>query len=132
MIYDTLWEQPLSVVDPNTYESQEISDYQTYSSFMADDFTVDAPWTIESFFVPGSGWNGFSTLFNATQLTFMIYADDMGIPAGDPSGLGDPPLWALSMLPTDPQVTITTGSDGFPSNVQLDLDTPLMLPAGHY
>jgi len=62
----------------------------------------------------------------------MIYADNMGVPAGDPSGRGDLPLWAVSLPPTDPQLTITTGSGGFPSNVQLDLDTPLILPAGHY
>ncbi len=34
--------------------------------------------------------------------------------------------------PTDSQISITNGTGGVPSNVQLDLTTPLMLPAGHY
>ncbi|MEL7645013.1 MAG: kelch repeat-containing protein [Anaerolineaceae bacterium] len=130
--HDTLWDQPLSTVNTAAYVDQEFTDLPGYSSFLADDFTADAPWTIESFHIPGSGWNGFSTLFDATQLTFMIYADDMGIPAGDPSGSGDPPLWVINLLPTDPQVNITTGTDGYPSNVELELNSPVMLPPGQY
>ncbi len=129
---DLLWGQPLSSVDTYAWINQDFPDLSIASSFLADDFTADSTWIIETFFIPGNGFNGFSTLLNASQLTFMIYADNMGVPAGDPSGRGDLPLWAVSLPPTDPQLTITTGSGGFPSNVQLDLDTPLILPAGHY
>lgn len=132
IIHDVLWDQPLSTVNQNAYASQDFIDFPAYSSFLADDFTANSPWTIESFVVPGNGWNGFTTLFNANQLLFLIYADNMGVPAGDPSGRGDPPLWVLMVPPTDSQISITNGTGGVPSNVQLDLTTPLMLPAGHY
>lgn len=127
-----LWDQPLSTVNQNAYVNQEFSDFASYSSFLADDFTVTMPWMVNSIFVPGDGWNGFTTLLNASALNFMIYEDSAGIPAGDPTGGGAMPVWALSLLPTDPQVTISAGTSGYDSNVQLDLDEPLMLPTGHY
>jgi len=127
-----LWDQPISTVNTDTYVDQEFEDYPAYSSFLADDFIADSPWTIDSFFVPGNGWNGFTTLLNASQVTFMIFADDMGVPAGDPAGRGDPPLWVETMLPTDPSLTITTGAGGYPSDVLFELDTPILLPSGHY
>ena len=34
------------------------------------------------------------------------------------------------LAPTDPRVSITTGSGGLPSDVTLTLDTPIPLPAG--
>ncbi len=84
-------------------------------------------------FVPGDGWNGFSSLFNATALTWQIYADNAGVPDGNPSGGGNPPVWTLTLAPTDPQVVISTGTPGgYPSNTTLNLATPLTLPAGHW
>jgi len=127
-----LWDQPLSTVNTAAYVNQDFPDSPSSSSFLTDDFVVDTLWNIDGFFLPGDGWNGFSTLLNAYNLTFMIYADDMGVPAGDPSGRGDPPVWGLNIPPTDPHLTITNGTGGMPSNVQLDLDTPIPLPAGHY
>ncbi len=131
-INTVLWDQPVSSVNTNAYVDQEFSDYPDFSSFLADDFVAESPWVIDSIFVPGYGWNGFTTLFNATALTFMIYEDNAGVPAGDPSGAGALPIWALSLPPTDPQITITNGYSGVPSNTQLVLDEPLLLPAGHY
>jgi len=69
---------------------------------------------------------------NATALTWQIYLDDAGVPAGDPSGAGDPPVWSLTLAPTDPMVVITAGTGGFPSNTQLNLTTPLIMPPGNY
>jgi len=129
---DVLWDQPLSIVNTTAYVNQDFPDYPSSSSFLADDFVVDALWQVDGFYIPGDGWNGFSTLLNASQLTFMIYADNMGVPAGDPTGRGNPPVWALSISPTDPHLTISTGWSGYPSNVQLDLDSPIPLPVGHY
>ena len=127
-----LWDQPLSTVNQAAYVNQEFPDYPTSSSFLADDFVADVPWMIDAIFVPGDGWNGFSTLLNATALTFMIYEDAGGVPAGDPSGGGAPPIWALTILPTDPHITITNGYSGYPSNTLLTLDSPMPIPAGHY
>ncbi len=131
-IDSVLWDQPLSSVNQNAYVNQDFLDFPTYSSFLADDFLVNAPWLIDTIFVPGDGWNGFSTLFNASWLTFLIYADDGGMPAGNPSGTGALPVWSYTLPPTDPQITITNGWSGYPSNTQLDLDEPILLPAGHY
>lgn len=127
-----LWDQPLSSVSTAAYVNQEFSDFPDYSSFLADDFVVSAPWVVDSIFVPGDGWNGFTSLSNASALTFMIYQDNAGVPAGDPSGAGAPPFWSLALPPTDPQITITNGSSGVPSNTQLVLDEPFLLPTGHY
>jgi hypothetical protein len=129
---DVLWDQPLSAVNQNAYVNQEFGDYPTSSSFLADDFFNFDPWEITSIFVPGNGWNGFTTLFNATALTWQIYEDCAGEPCGDPSGGGSPPVWTLTLPPADSQVIITTGSGGMPSNVELVLDTPGMLPPGNW
>ena len=70
---------------------------------------------------------------NADALTWQIYPDAGGVPAGDPSGAGAPPIWTLTLPPTDPQVIITTGTPGgYPSNTQLNLPAPIILPPGHY
>lgn len=131
-INSVLWDQPLSSVNQNAYVSQEFSDLPAYSSYLADDFEATSLWSIDTIFVPGHGWNGFTSLMNATWLTFMIYEDNGGEPAGDPSGGGIPPLWFYTTAPTDPQITITTGSGGLPSNTLFTLDVPIILPAGHY
>ncbi len=131
-IDSVLWDQPLSSVNQNAIVNQDFLDNPTYSSFLADDFLATAPWLIDTFFIPGDGWNGFSTLFNASWLNFLIFADDNGVPAGDPSGVGALPVWSYYLPPTDPQITITNGFSGYPSNTKLALDTPILLPAGHY
>ncbi len=131
-INSVLWDQPLSSINQTAYVNQQFLDTPIYSTFLADDFEVTTPWLIDTFFVPGHGWNGFSTLLDANALTFMIYADNAGIPAGDPSGGGALPVWAYTLPPTDPKVTITLGSGGYPSNTLLVLDEPILLPPGHY
>ncbi len=131
-----LWDQPLSTVNQAAYVNQDFPDDPTHSSFLADDFVNAAPWRIETIFVPGDGWNGFTTLLNATALTWQIYADSVitpGIPAGDPSGGGSPPVWTLTLPPTDTQVIIGNGTPGgLPSDTTLNLAAPLNLPAGHW
>ncbi len=128
-----LWDQPLSTVNQGAYVDQDFPDYPTYSSFLADDFVNADLWSISTIFVPGDGWNGFSSLLNATALTWQIYADNAGVPAGDPSGGGSPPVWTLTLAPTDPQVVISTGTPGGTlSNATLNLAAPLNLPAGHW
>lgn len=131
-INSVLWDQPLSSVNTAAYVNQEFTDFPDHSAFLADDFVVPTAWMIDKIFVPGDGWNGFTSLMKASALTFMIYQDDAGVPAGDPSGAGALPIWSLALPPTDPQITITNGSSGLPSNTQLVLDEPLLLPAGHY
>ena len=81
-----LLDQPLSAVNQNAYVNQDFSDLTTYSSYLADDFTNPLPWSLEKIFIPGNGWNGFTTLMNATSLTWAVYADAGGVPAGWPGG----------------------------------------------
>ena len=82
---------------------------------------------------PATGGTALRTLFNATSLTWQIYADCGGVPCGDPSGGGNPPVWTLTLAPTDPQVVISTGTPGgYPSNTTLTLTATLTLPAGHW
>lgn len=127
---DVLWDQPL--LNSAAVATQDRWDTPIDSVCLADDFINTEPWSLESVHVPGTGWLGFSTLFNATQLTWQIYADDAGEPAGDPHGGGSPPVWSLSLAPTDAQISVTTGAGGLPSNTLLTLNTPLILPAGHW
>jgi uncharacterized repeat protein (TIGR01451 family) len=129
---DVLWDQPLSSVNQNAYVNQEFPDVTTFSSFLADDFTNAQPWMISTIFVPGNGWNGFTTLLNATSLTWQLYKDNAGVPDGDPSGGGNPPVWTLTLPPTDTQVTISNGSGALPSNTTLNLTKPIFVPPGTY
>ena len=126
-----LWDQPLSTVNATAYVDQEFSGLSQYTSFLVDDFTNRLPWNITAISSPGDGWNGFSTLMNATALNWYIYADNgSGLPDGYPSGPGNTPFWSISLPPTDLQVTITNGSMGYPSNARIDLATPVNLPPG--
>jgi hypothetical protein len=131
---DVLWDQPLSSVNQAAYVDQDFTDYPAYSSFLADDFVNTDPWAISTIFIPGDGWNGFTTLLNADSLTWQIYADDgTGFPDGDPSGGGNPPVWTLTLPPNDPQVVLSTGTPGgYLSNTTLNLATPLVVPPGHW
>jgi hypothetical protein len=126
-----LWDQPLSGVNQNAYVDQDFTDVPDFSSYLADDFVAADDWSIETIFVPGNGWNGFTTLMNATSLTWAVYEDNAGVPAGYPGG-GDPAVWSISLAPTDSQVVITNGSGGMPSNTTLNLTTPATIPAGTY
>ncbi len=89
-------------------------------------------WKVDTIFVPGSGWGSFTSLENATALNWKIYLDNGGLPAGDPSGGGAPPVWSLTLPPSSPYVTLADGYGGELSNTYLQLPIPLRLPAGHY
>jgi hypothetical protein len=121
-----LWDQPLSSSNPGRVANQEFPDYPTYTSFVADDFVNTETWVIKQIFVPGELYNGGTSLMNASALHWRIYADDNGLPAGDPSGGGSAPFWSLDLAPGNAQITLL---DNF-SDTDLTLDTPLELPPG--
>jgi len=132
-----LWNQPLSVVNQDTYANQDFeTTYDTYDVFVADDFTSSRAWGIETISVQGNTWNSGCDLNCADSLNFQIYNDDAGVPDGSPDGGlgggGNPPVWSLSVAPSDTQVTLGTGTGGWLSNVTLDLDTPVSLQPGTY
>jgi hypothetical protein len=131
-----LWDQPLSAVDTAAYVDQDFeTGFDTYDAFLADDFTNTAFWVIKTIYVPGDSWNGSPPLTCATSLNFYIYTNSSGVPSGYPDGglggLGSP-VWSLSVLPSDPQVTLSLGVGGYLTVVTLNLTTPIALPPGTY
>ncbi len=128
-----LWNQPVSPVNVGAYASQDFEEASDDNDiFIADDFSTTETWNIQTVFIPGGLWGSGTTLMNATALHFQIYAEDNGTPDGDPYAGGNSPVWNLSVLPTDSQITISDGIYGLPSNVTLSLDTPIILPPGTY
>lgn len=127
---DILWDQPLSTHNTTGYPTQEFPDLMDADRYLADDFTNTESWVLEEIFVPGTLFNGGWTLMNAQSLHWRIYADDMGVPAGDPSGGGDPPFWSLDLAPSNSQVIITVGSDGLMGDSTLILSDPVTIPPG--
>jgi len=129
----SLWNQSLSQVNRLSWiADQAFPDEPGASSYLADDFYVHTQWKLNYIFVPGFGYGIFSTLDDAYWLTFEIYEDNGGIPAGDPEGGGAPPIWSLSLSPFDPNIVIFPGSNGFDSNTLLKLPQPVTLPQGRY
>lgn len=128
-----LWQQPISGSNTGAYASQDfepaLDDFDVY---IADDFKSNSIWSIESIFVPGHVWNGGTDLMNAHTLNWVIYKDDSGLPAGNPSGGGDPVHLHISLPPSDSQVSLSTGVGGYPSNVTLNLDIPIVLSPATY
>jgi len=119
MAQEVLWEQTsggAGIADQDFEAAMDSLDV-----FLTDDFTNSEPWNIGSIFVSGSG-----NLINASALHWQIYADSGGVPDGNPSGSGNPPLWSVSLPPTDPQVSIAGG------NVTLSLTRRLHLEPGTY
>lgn len=133
-----LWDQPLNnqgdPVNQQAYYSQQYTNDDDSDMWLADDFFNDRAWEISSIFVPGDFRfpAGTETLMDAALLHWEIYADDSGKPNGFPGDGVTTPVWSLALPPSDPQVSITNGSGGLPSNVTLNLSTPQILNAGHY
>lgn len=136
-----LWDQPLNTPTTEEILSTEFTDPDAFefSSYAADDFIVDQPWKIDTLFIPGDMDSAeVLSLMNADGLTFLIYADLDGKPAGDPGDgatpRGAPPVWSLTLLPDDPQVQISFNSNETPveADVTLTLASPIHLAPGHY
>jgi hypothetical protein len=130
LLASVLWDQPLSGVNQNAYVNQDFPDYPGYTSYLADDFTNPVPWSIGKIFIPGLFWNGGSSFTPAAGMSFYIYADAAGLPAGYPGDGVTTPQWTITLLPGNSQLAYSTGTDGQPSDVTLTLTTPIALPAG--
>ncbi len=124
-----LWDQPISTVKQSAYADQDFeATHDDYDIFVTDDFTNTLAWSIGTIFVPGDTWNGNSELTCANSLNWQIYADNGGVPSGDPWSGGA--YWSLSLPPTDPQVTLSLGTGLSLTNATLNLTSPLLLPPG--
>lgn len=99
--------------------------------YIAEDFFA-GPVTLATLRADGftlpSGSNLGAT--NSPTITFALYNDRNGFPAGSPEGLGDPPVWTATLNATAPGLTLTG------NNIQLNLAaaglTPPSLPGGRY
>ncbi len=124
-----LWDQPTG-----TSGFGGVSDYMTNVSvgvFSADDFQNPVPWAIDTIFV--DGFDQAANLLRASLLTWYIYPDAGGVPAGYPGDGSGTELWSLSLPPTNTAVTIGLGSyQDVTLDVLLATGGPLNLPPGHY
>jgi uncharacterized repeat protein (TIGR01451 family) len=128
-----LWDQPITDTNLGAYANQDFETaVDAFDIFIADDFGNSEWWAIDTIYVPGNTWNLGGDLDCAGVLHWEIYADAGGVPAGDPWGGGDAPVWTYYGPTSDPNVAFSTGVGGFESNVTLNLDAPIVLPPGDW
>ena len=131
-------DQPVSTENTFAYYNQEYVPGEPAENdvYIADDFVLDKAWGISTIFVPGdfryAKLGGYSTLLHAATLNWEIYEDVNGKPAGDPRDLVNVSVWRLSLPPNDPRVVLSLGTKGYPTNVTLNLGSPIYLNPGTY
>lgn len=104
---------------PNGFRNTVYTDPATAGSqaqFAADDFTLTMPTTITSLFAEGFTVSGGAIASVAADLTWSIYPDAGGLPAGNPQTASGAAVWTYTATPTATGVT-TSGSSG----ISLDL-----------
>ncbi len=70
---------------------------------------------------------------NTPSITFSVYADNAGVPAGAPEGFGAAPLWTFTgAISTANGITTTGGSLALNLNAANVSGTPLNLTSGRY
>ena len=108
--------------DPATAGSQ--------AQFAADDFVLDQPTQVTSLLVSGFVVSNVPLTTAATNLTWSLYPDAGGLPAGNPQTNPAAALWTYTSTPTGPGVT-TVGAN----EIQLNLVAAgqnISLPPGRY
>ena len=108
--------------DPATAGSQ--------AQFSADDFVLDQPTQVTSLLVSGFVVSNVPLTTAAVNLTWSLYPDAGGLPAGNPQTNPAAALWTYTSTPTGPGVT-TVGA----SEIQLNLVAAgqnVTLPPGRY
>ncbi len=108
--------------DPATAGSQ--------AQFSADDFVIGQNTQITSLFVNGFVVSGTALTSAATNLTWSIYPDAGGLPAGNPQTNPAAAVWTYTSTPTGTGVT-TTGSNGIQLNL-VAAGQNVNLPPGRY
>ena len=108
--------------DPATAGSQ--------AQYSADDFVLTQNTQITAVASQGFVVSGTALTSSATNLTFSIYPDAGGLPAGNPQTNAAAALWTYTTTPTGPGVTVIGSSD-----IQLNLAAAgqnVNLPPGRY
>ncbi|MEQ1593960.1 MAG: S8 family serine peptidase [Casimicrobium sp.] len=95
--------------DPATASNQ--------AQYAADDFVVIEPTTLTNIRTTGFVVSGTALSTAATNLTFSIYADNAGFPAGNPQTNAAAATWTYTTTPAGAGVTVT-GSNAIALNLQ--------------
>ncbi len=118
-----------------TLPCQDYEDSNNDDIFLADDFKLARTGAVYTIRIPVyiSGPNGTpATLRNASMLHFKIYNDKSGIPAGEPTGQGQAPVWSLDITPSDARVHLGPNKNDQAADLVLEMNPPVILPAGTY
>jgi subtilisin family serine protease len=111
----------ISYTDPATAGNQ--------AQYAADDFVLSANTTITSLTTFGFVVGGAPLGTAATTLTWSIYPDASGVPAGNPTTAAAAAVWTFTAAPSAPGVSTT------PDSIALNLVTAgqnVSLPPGRY
>lgn len=120
----TIWDQPAEGTG-GIVSDRMITDTQgEFPVYSANDFLASPPQKIESIFTPGF-WNG-GDVSTADSISWFIYADDGGKPAGHPDDGLNSALWSYTAAPGSSGLSITD------NDITLDVPTatgaPISLP----
>lgn len=127
---EVLWDQPATgsgSIASDYFIGHPDGDAGIYS---ADDFLIDWGRQITGIVTPGAWSSQFpnGTVADADTITWRIYSDAGGVPAGHPED--DDPLWSLTLAPDHPAVTIDD------EDIALDIvaaeGAGIVLDAGRY
>ena len=97
--------------------------------YAGDDFTLPVPTRLTSLFVEGFTVSDAPLATTATSLTWSIYPDSAGKPAGNPQTAAGAAVWSYTASP------VQAGVDTTNNNISLDLvqaGQNVNLPAGKY
>ncbi len=101
----------------------------TAANFVADDFDVIQPTQITSLSAEGFVVSGVAFPGAATGLTWSIYPDTAGVPAGNPQSAPGAAVWTYTATPT---ATGVSTAGGFISLNLVAAGQSVSLPAGKY
>lgn len=99
------------------------------AQFSSDDFTLGGSTSISSLSAEGFVVSGATLAATASNISWSIFADASGVPAGDPETSPGTALWSYTAAPTAPGVSTAGGT------IALDLAAAgqnVTLPAGRY
>lgn len=83
-------------------------------AYASDDFVVYSQASVASLRADGFVLPGGTNLTTTTAptITFEVYEDDGGVPAGAPEGVGDAPVWAYTAASNAAGITVTGNNIG--------------------
>ncbi|GAB3383226.1 hypothetical protein GCM10027432_12760 [Lysobacter fragariae] len=105
------------------------------AQFSGDDFTVTETTNISSLKTEGFVVSGAALTAAAVNITWSLYPDAGGVPAGNPQSNPGAAVWSYTAAPTAAGVSIGTSANGSGSSITLNLATAgqnVALPPGTY